>query len=411
MRLKKLLTTTLIVSISASSMLAPIKATATTVDTVSTATESTDSNIDTVTPTATPAPTATPTVTPTPKATKATYPTTFKDIKKGSTYYTAVTYLAKKGAIGGYADGNFKAKTNITNAKFVGMLMRAINPKLSRATKGSDYTAAIMKEGAKLGIYKSSELTAENYNSALTRKNMVLWVSRALEYMDEDVKVLMNVENLMTDYESISDTKYQTAAKEVYSAGIVTSKTFSQNNKVTRGTAVTVIYKLANTKARTNMSKVAIPTDNEAGQDATAVTIKATGKNRGLAHIGDTWVAKSGTKTKLTGITWAKTEVPGYGQGIDLYTGLVYGDSTLKNGDTGDIWNGDSTYMAEPFTVAKDSVNKKTFAYFRTQWVAIKSYESNKSDSIKSPKNGQMCGYFTQYNKSLDMWIWIGPSI
>lgn len=321
MRLKKLIIGTLVLSmIVSTNMITPTVATATSVDIMSSATESTDNNA--VTPTAIPVPTATPTVTPVPSVAK-TYPTTFKDIKKGSTYYTAVTYLAKKGCIGGYKDGNFKATTNITNAKFITILMRAINPKLSRATKGTDYSAAVLKEAAKLGIYKASELTAENYNSSLTRKNMVLWVSRALEYKGEDVKVLLNVENLISDFESISDAKYQEAVKEVYSAGIVANEKFSANSKVTRGTAVTVILKTVSSSYRRDMSKVKIPTDNEAGQNASATTLQATDKNRGLAHIGDTWVAKDGKKTKLTGITFdyakgLKVEVPGYGQGIDL---------------------------------------------------------------------------------------------
>lgn len=347
-------------------------------------------------------------------ATKANYPTTFNDVKSGSTYYTAVNYLAKKGVIGGYKDGNFKATTNITNAKFITMLMRAVNPKLSRATKGNDYSAAVMKEAFKIGVVKADELKSENYDKSITKKNMILWVSRALDYKGENVKVLLDVDNLVTDFNSITGEKYQDAVKEVYSAGIVTGKEFKQNNKVTRGSAATIIYKVANTKARTDMSKADIPTDNEAGQAKAAVTLKATDKNRGLAHIGDTWVAKDGKKTKITGITWGDTEIPAYGMNIDLYTGLTYGggETTLKNGDEGGTWNGDSTYRGQPFTVAKDKTGK-VFAYFRSQWKCIQQIEGKKADKVLNPKNGQMAPgcYFTQYDADLEMWVWIGPSV
>lgn len=407
MKLKKILTIALVVSITVSTMLDPMQATATTVDSVSSATESTDINTDTVTPTATPEPTATPTVTPTPKATKTTYPTSFKDVKSGSTYYTAVSYLAKKGTIGGYKDGSFKATTNITNAKFITILMRAINPKLSRATKGNDYSAAVLKEAAKLGIYKASELTAENYTSSLTRKNMILWTARALDYMGEDVKVIADIENLITDFDSISDSKYQDAAKEVYSAGIVTSKTFSQNSKVTRGTAITVIYKTVYAKARTNMTKVTIPDTPTDIRDG--ATLNYNDPNRFLPKAGDTWVAKDGKKTKITSISYNNVEVPGYGQGIDLYSGLVYdGTRTFKNGDTGIVWHGDDSFLGSPFIVTKDH-NGKVFAYFRIQWKTVQSYEQAQAAKVKSPKDGQYCGYFTQYNKEYDDWIWVGP--
>lgn len=137
--------------------------------------------------------------------------------------------------------------------------------------------------------------------------------------------------------------------------------------------------------------------------------ISAKDKYRGFAHIGDTWISKSGKKTKLTGITWNKTEIPAYGTGIDLYTGLLYGDSTLKNGNTGGTWNGDSTYMGQKLIVVKDPVNKKTFSYFRDQWLGIEQYEDTLTLKVKAPKDGQIVGYFTQYDKALDMWVWIGP--
>ncbi|MDF2609313.1 MAG: hypothetical protein K0R92_787 [Lachnospiraceae bacterium] len=96
----------------------------------------------------------------------------------------------------------------------------------------------------------------------------------------------------------------------------------------------------------------------------------------------DTWVAKDGKKTKITSITYNNVEVPGYGQGIDLYTGLVYdGTRTLKNGDTGIVWHGDDSFLGSPFIVTKDH-NGKVFAYFYVQWGAIKNYETKQAQSI-----------------------------
>lgn len=400
MKFNKLIIGALTVSLVASSILGPIIATATTVDSVSSATESTDNS--TATPTATPLPTATPTTK------KAKYPTSFKDIKKGSTHYTAVTYLAKKGVIGGYKDGTFKATTNITNAKFITFLMRAVNPKVARATKGSDYSVNAMKAAYNTGIVRANELKADKYTAPLTRKNMVLWTARALDYMGEDVKVITDIENLITDFYSISDVKYQDAVKKVYSSGIITNKEFKQNNKVTRGTAITVLYKTVYKKARTNMNNVKVPNNPTDARESRVLMYND--PDRFLPKAGDIWVAKDGTRTKITSISYNYVEVPGYGQGIDFYTGLIYdGTRLFKNGDTGIVWHGDDSFLSAPFIVVKDPVHKKTFAYFGVQWNAIKSYEISQAQKIKNPKDGQMCGYFTEYSKYLDMWTWVGP--
>jgi hypothetical protein len=143
----------------------------------------------------------------------------------------------------------------------------------------------------------------------------------------------------------------------------------------------------------------------------TKMKLYAKDKYRSLPRKGDTWVAKNGKKTKITSISYNYVEVPGYGQGIDFYTGLVYetDKSTFKNGDIGGKWNGDDSFNGSPFTVMKDPVYGKIFAYFRIQWKTIQSYEAKKAESIKNPRNGDYCGYFTMFDKSLDMWTWVGP--
>lgn len=144
----------------------------------------------------------------------------------------------------------------------------------------------------------------------------------------------------------------------------------------------------------------------------TKMKLHAKDKYRSLPQKGDTWVDKNGKKIKITSISYNNVEVPGYGQGIDFYTGLVYetDKSTFKNEDIGGTWNGDDSFLGSPFTVAKDR-NGKVFAYFRIKWNCIQSYEQVQAAKVKSPKDGQIAPgcYFTQYNKEYDDWIWIGP--
>lgn len=306
MKLKKLIIVTLLISLTASSMIGPIKATATTMGTVSTATESTDNSTVTSTPTDTPEPTVTPTVTPKPKVTD--------------------------------------------------------------------------------GDYTGTTLTEEDVKGWDWKKGGIIQIGGYLCYFGQNKtgKVIW-IDNYTTTY---------------FGSGIepdivVTSKQWKKLKYIT--------YKGIKYKTGTEVSAFLTR--------VTKIKLYATDKYRSLPHKGDTWVAKSGKKTKITSISYNNVEVPGYGQGIDFYTGLVYetDKSTFKNGDIGGKWNGDDSFMGSPFTVVKDSKGR-IFAYFRIQWLSIQSFEAANAMKVKNPKDGQYCGYFTKYDKEFDMWTWVGPA-
>lgn len=350
---------------------------------------------------------------------KVTSPTKFTDLKSSASSYKYVTYLAKKGCIGGYTDGKFKASTTMTQGKFVCILMRAIDTKSARASKGKDYDAKVIKRAYELGIVKYSEMSEKDVNKSLTQGYMSIWAARALEYKNgnKDTKQLTSVENLVTNWSKVTK-KYQDSVKDLYSSGVLSSKTFESSKKVSRGTACTVIAKVANSDYRKKVTQNSIPTDQQAALNASAITIKATDKNRKvLPKAGDTWVAKDGTKTKLEGIMYGGTYVPGYSsktysQGINIYANMSHGSDMLKNGDLGAIWedaNGgkDSTYMGQPFTTYtyKKGSKSYTVGWFKQQWESIASYELTMALKIKSPKNGQRVGSFTVYNSTIKMWV------
>jgi hypothetical protein len=342
-------------------------------------------------------------------ATKASYPTSFKDVKSGSTYYIAVNYLAKKGVIGGYKDGDFKASTNITNAKFITMLMRAVNPKLSRATKGSDWSSAIMKEAFKSGVVKADELKSENYAKSITKKDLALWTSRAISLvLKEDTDMIYGIERLIPDYSKIGS-KYQESVKIVYSEGIITGSSdysFNPSAKVTRGTAVTVIYRVINAKARKNMSKVNIPV--ESVEARAAMTLKWSDKNRPLPIAGDTFIDKNGKKTVLKGIKVNGYTIVGYGQNIqDLYGNMITAKGVIKDGVSGDVWNDDYTYLGSPYLIDK----KTGIGYFQKDWLLISEYEGKLAEKITNPKANQRVGFWTVYNAEAfgGSWEWEGP--
>jgi hypothetical protein len=337
------------------------------------------------------------------------YPTSFTDIKKGSDFYTAVTVVAKTGAIGGYNDGTFKPATNITNAKYITMLMRATGLATSDATKGKEDDTNVLNAAKKLGIVKETELPSTDYSKPLTRNNMALWAARVIEKMTEkETTQLYNIENLVTDFSSITGEKYQDAIKDLYSLGILNGSTFKATSKVTRGSAVTVVYRVIEESARINMSKVNIPSTSTEARDTK--TLKWNDPNRGLAKIGDTWVDKNGKKIVLKGFTWNGITVPGYTQGIDLYSGLESGGITLKIGENGGIYNNDRTYMGQKLQSAT-SHNGVKFTYFSEQWIAIEQYEGKIAEKVKNPKEGDYAPgtHFMVYS-DLCGWCWDGPS-
>ncbi|NLK86272.1 MAG: hypothetical protein GX279_02105, partial [Clostridiaceae bacterium] len=123
--------------------------------------------------------------------------------------------------------------------------------------------------------------------------------------------------------------------------------------------------------------------------------------NRPLPIAGDTFIDKDGNETVLT----ETAGVVGYGQGLDLYSGMKYGDRTLMHKDIGGVWNGDQTYMGQPYLVDDETGE----GHFRSDWVTISSYEVRLTRNIKNPKDGQRVGYWTVYYEDVKSWCWTGP--
>lgn len=337
--------------------------------------------------------------------TKATYPTKFTDIKSGSTYYTAVTYLAKKGVIGGYKDSTYKASTKMTNSKFICMLVRTVNAKASRAVKGNDYSAKLMEEALTIGILKKYELSKENYNKPMTKADMALWVSRALEYMNEDTEEIKRISNLIADYKAVEalGSKYADAVKILVSEGIVTldkDNKLNPKSGVSRGSAAVILARVSEAKYRKDMSKIIIPMHETT--DRKVQTLKWSDKNRPLPQAGDTFIDKKSKKTVLTSI-WVngEKEIIGYGQNIqDLYGNMMNG---LKAGELGGSVDGDNRYLGSPYLIDEAT----GVGYFQKDWLTIATYEDSLTLKVKNPKEGQVVGWTKFYKKY--GWVFMGP--
>lgn len=338
-------------------------------------------------------------------STKSKYPTTFTDITSKTTNYKYINYLANKGVIGGYKDGTFKPSTKMSNSKFIGMLVRTVNPKSSRATKGNDYNKALMDEAIAMGILKKYELSKDDYNKAMTKADMALWVARALDYLNADVKEIKRIENLIADYSTVEGlgTKYEDAMKIVVSKGILS---LDKNNKsnpkssISRSNAAVVLARVVEVKYRKDMSKVVIPMHET--NDREARILKWRDKNRPLPKAGDTFIDKNGKKTVLTSIWVDGKEIIGYGQNVqDLYGNMMNG---LKVGELGGSVDGDNRYLGSPYLIDE----KTGVGYFRVDWLTIATYEDGLTYKVKNPKEGQVVGTWTKYYKQYG-WVFMGP--
>jgi S-layer homology domain len=59
----------------------------------------------------------------------------FPDVTPGSPYYSAITYLAQKGVISGYGNGNFGPNDPVTRQQFAKMIVRAVGYAVSSANE------------------------------------------------------------------------------------------------------------------------------------------------------------------------------------------------------------------------------------------------------------------------------------
>ncbi len=94
------------------------------------------------------------------------------------------------------------------------------------------------------------------------------------------------------------------------------------------------------------------------------------------------------------------------GETLDLYSGMAYPNGELLTpGDIGSVYHGDMTYLGQPYLVDK----KTGEGHFRSDWIAISSYEAELAIKTRNPKDGQRVGYWTVYFEDLGGWYWTGP--
>ena len=113
--------------------------------------------------------------------------TGFSDVKEGTWYYEAVTYVADKGYVKGYTNGTFRPTKNMTRQDFVVVLARIAGANLSKyanstggfkdVKKGSYYAPAVAWAVDK-GIITGYNSTTFGVGDPLTREQVAVILYR-----------------------------------------------------------------------------------------------------------------------------------------------------------------------------------------------------------------------------------------
>ncbi len=200
-------------------------------------------------------------------AATTTSPKTFTDVKKGAWYYDNVMKLVAKGAIAGYKDKNgkdiFAPNANITNAEYLTILMKAVQGgTYNKVSPNAHWASGVIVAAYKAGVVTPTEITANDYNKAITRKSMALYTERALELIKNEKKLdTTNIENIIHDFSKVDGSKYEDAVKQIYARGIVggdVNFNFNPDSNATRAESATILLKTIEKSSRKDMSKVDI---------------------------------------------------------------------------------------------------------------------------------------------------------
>ena len=333
------------------------------------------------------------------------------DISKhwGKSY---IEKLVSLGAIKGYPDGTFKPDATISRAEFLAIAMNATTKDVANYPKTIDHWASNILEAAYAkNIIKTSEIanTADALNKPITRQEMAMVMIRVnLNIQGEDKASTLGANTLIADYNKVPE-YYKDFVSQAYMKGFIggvdSKGTFAGDKNGTRAQAATMLVRLLEENLRS------VP-DIDISQAVIAparapITIREGETNRKLLpQAGDTFIKKDGTKVVITSIVFNGYEIVGYGQGLDLYTGMEYAEGEFGAGKIGGMWEDSLRYAGQPYLVDA----KTGEGHFEGDWKLISAkLKEEVFTQIKNPTDRQIYKNWMRYHAELGSWGWIGP--
>lgn len=173
----------------------------------------------------------------------------FKDVKSSDWYASTVTRLVELGGIGGYPDGTFKPKQNMSRAEFIKTVVGSLGLKVEDS-KTSHWADNYVKKALELGIIEEAEKSnfqGSKLNVSITRQEMAkIAVLTATKVKKEELTRSQVYIDQIRDYSKIS-TDYKSYVLTAYTNGIIAGypdDNFKPNNSLTRAEACTVIIRI-----------------------------------------------------------------------------------------------------------------------------------------------------------------------
>ena len=339
----------------------------------------------------------------------------FSDVKPGQWFYNDVMTLTGKGIITGITKpvngvGKYDPQGTVTLGQFLAISTRLVASEYIKEVPNAKHWAEANYNAAlKSGLIEAGEFrnSPEALNAPISREDMAYILVNVAKANGEELKETFGITHNIKDYDKVT-IKRCDAVILAYSNGLIIGDdkgNFNPQQSLTRAEVATVFCRVMNYTKRPEVT-VKWPGTEDTGKSTTKkrepMILRYDDPDRPLPIAGDTFIDKDGKATVLT----ETAGIVGYGQGLDLYSGMAYPNGELLTpGDIGSAYHGDSTYMGDMYLVDKETGE----GHFRDDWLDIADYELNLAVKIKNPKDGQKVGYWTVYDEKVSMWIWVGP--
>ena len=292
----------------------------------------------------------------------------FSDVPASYPYYQQVIRAAELGLVNGTKDpdangvGEFAPNGTMTRAQFITVVMRAVAKDELNEYQGSGkhWYSNAAELAVDLGILERMDFdgisNAENMNKAITREEMAHILAKATNYLGLEAVNKVST-NSITDWSKVSP-NYQQDVLTTYRMGMITGYgypgNFGAKDTMTRAQACIVLNRLLDTGNRTQLSNTTTPTQKPSesnnqssyigatikGQTTEAQTWKE-GEKHSVPKVGDTIIAKNGTKYTIQATYVDGRCILGFGIPCDIWTGTVLQNGKVLTVANGAGWWGD----------------------------------------------------------------------
>ena len=338
----------------------------------------------------------------------------FSDVKPGQWFYNDVMILTSKGIIKGVTTpvngvGKYDPQGTVTLGQFLAISTRLVAKEhIKEIPNAKHWAEANYHTAVESGLIQSGDFgsSAAWLDSPISREDTAYILVNIAKANGETLEVKSGIKNNIGDYGQIAAIRKE-AVEKAYSNGLLagddTGK-FNPKKSLTRAEVATVFCRVMNYIERPVVVVKEPGTSNQGTgtRKREPMVLRYDDPDRPLPMAGDIFIDKDGKETVLT----ETAGVVGYGQGLDLYSGMAYPNGELlTDGGIGSMYNGYKTYVGQPYRVDE----KTGEGHFRSDWLTIRSYEARLTLDVSNPKDGQRVGYWTVYFEEVRSWCWTGP--